>query len=491
MDTLRLTYDSSLSDIREINSSFDIGTLKICYPGVNRNKTYFSKSTLEKGVPSIYNCPIVCHYYRETGELGGHDVDVITDYDNQLRMVNLTQPVGVVPESSKVYFKNVEEDDGSVHEYLFADAILWKRQEAYKAIKENGITEQSMEINVKDGAQVDDVYVINDFEFTAFALLGDCEPCFESASLQTYSNMGQEFKTQFAEMMNEMKESFALLTTSQEVDNTNQSTKGGCEVEDKNLENFEAETEEVNEVEEVVEEETTEEDFALNSNISEEIYAAFAGLTVPTEWGQMEQYCITDYDVESKMIYVWDTADWLLYGFSYTMDGDKVVVDFDSKKRMKYVITEFDEGDDQASPFYSAFTQVSDTVGESNKKYSELESKYQEMSTQIETMNTELEELRQYRSDIEAASDKAQRDELFARFEDLNDVEEFTALIADSSQYDLETLEEKCFAIRGRNMKINFSKNEPKTPKLIVPHDEKQDEKEPYGGVVEHYLGAR
>ncbi len=483
MDTLRLTYSSSLSNVREINSSFDTGTLRICYPGANRNKTYFSKSTLEKGIPSIYNCPVVCRYEREDGSLGGHDIEVITDYDDQVRVVNLTQPVGVIPESSNIYFESVEEDDGTVHEYLCADVILWKRQEAYKAIKENGITAQSMEINVRNGEQVDGIFVINDFEFTAFALLGDVEPCFESASLQTYSNWGQEFKAQFSEMMSEIKESFNLLTTSEvEVDHTN-SQEGGRKVEDTKLENFETETEEVVEVnEETIEEVETVEDenqeeFALNSNISEEIFAAFSDLTTPTEWGPVPQYCIADYDVESKMVYVWDHTDWLLYGFAYAMEGDKVVVDFDSKKRMKYVIAEFDEGDTQESPFFSVYEQMSADAGESKEKYSELESKCHDLSAQVDAMNDEIEELRKYRSDVEAASDKAQRDELFAKFADLNDVEEFAALVADSSDYDMEALEEKCFAIRGRNTKINFSKNETKTPKLMVTHDEKPEER--------------
>lgn len=497
METLRLTYNSSISNIHEVNSSFDSGVLRICYPGANRNKTYFSKETLEKCIPTLFNCPIVCNYERSDGSIGGHDIKLINDYDGQMRLINLTQPVGVIPESAKVFFEEVEESDGTINEYLSAEVILWKRQEAYKAIKENGITSQSMEINVKDGVKIDDVYVVDDFEFTAFALLGDVEPCFESASLQTYS-LGTEFKEQFAMMMDEFKQSFNLLATSEseEVEYTNQSKKGGCEeVEDTNLEIFEAEAEEVEEVKDVVEDTTVEdkeEDFALNSNISEEIYAAFADLTIPTEWGPMPQYCITDYDVDHKMIYAWDSVDWLLYGFAYAMEGDKVVVDFDSKKRMKYVIAEFDEGDVQDSPFFNAYNQASESVEKANEKFTELESKYQAVSDQVKSMNSELEELRQYKINAEAASDKAQRDELFEKFSDLNGIEEFDALVADSSDYDMEALEEKCFAIRGRTMKINFSKSEQqKVPKLIITRDESTDEKEPYGGVVKHFLGSK
>lgn len=501
MDVLRLEYDSAISDLEPVNSSFDKGVLRICYTGANRNKTYFSKSVLERSIPTLYNCPIVAHYYREDGSIGGHDVEVITDYDNKLRLVNLTQPVGVIPESAKVYFENVEEENGMIHEYLCAEVLLWKRQEAYKAIKENGVTAESMEITVKDGERIDDVYVVNDFEFTAFALLGDCEPCFEGASLQmSFADFSQEFKSEFSEMMREFKEfNLATASDSEEVDDKN-SEKGGCEnLEDKNLETFENTEEVVDKaIEEYKDEETAEavdeveeqanEEFALNSNLRESIYAAFAGKVVSTEWGEMEQYCIVDYDIEASMVYAWDTVDWLLYGFSYTMDGDVAVVDFDSKKRMKYVIVEFDEGDTQDSPFAFAYDQMAEFVKKSNEHTSEMESKYNDASEKIEAMSTELNDLRLFKSSVEAASDQAKRDELFAQFADLNDVEEFMALVADSSDYEFDALEEKCYAIRGRNMKLNFSNKDTRTPRLPINVGEKDPEEElPYNGVVEKY----
>lgn len=488
MGSLRLTYNSSINDIRELNSSFDVGVLQICYSGANRNKTYFSKETLEKCIPTMYNCPVAANYHREDGSIGGHDVEFISDYDNQFRMVNITQPVGVVPESADVYFKEVVEDDGTVNEYLCASVILWKRQEAYKAIKENGITHESMEVNVLDGAKIDDVYVVNNFEFTAFTLLGDdIEPCFESASLQTYS-IGSDFKAEFAEMMSEFKETFNLKATSNEVENKI-SEKGGCHLEDKNLETFEV-TEEVEEVIDPVEEveEVVDENFALNSGISEGIYTAFDSQKVMTEWGEVNHYCIADFDIEAGMVYAWDVTDWLLYGFGYEMNGDNVVVDFDSKKRMKYTIVEFNEGEDQGSPFASTYSDITESVRKSNESLSELETKYQNASEKIESMSAELDELRQFKANIEADSDKAQREAIFEQFEDLKDVEEFNALIADSSSYDLEALEEKCFAIRGRNIKLNFSAKEVKTPKLPVGQKDRKDEDTPYGGVVERYL---
>ena len=141
-EILNLTYASSLTDLCEINSSFDSGILRIAYTGDNRNGSSISKDVFERCIKTIYNCPVVCNYDRETDTLGGHDMELVRKDDGSTTIVNLTQPVGVVPQTSKVYWESVEEDDGTVNEYLCAEVLIWKRQEAYRKIKEDGITAQ-------------------------------------------------------------------------------------------------------------------------------------------------------------------------------------------------------------------------------------------------------------------------------------------------------------------------------------------------------------
>ena len=215
---LNLTFASSITDLCEVNSSFDSGILRIAYTGENRNGSAISKDVFERCIKTIFNCPIVCNYDRESDTLGGHDMEVVREKDGALVLVNITTPVGCIPESAKVFWENVTEDDGTVHEYLCAEALLWKRQEAYRKIKKDGIVAHSMEITVKDGETINGVYHIKDFEFTAFALIG-VEPCFESSSLEMFSK--RDFKAQLSEMMLELKESFNLVNTSNNgVDNT-------------------------------------------------------------------------------------------------------------------------------------------------------------------------------------------------------------------------------------------------------------------------------
>lgn len=504
---LNLTYASSLTGLCEANSSFDSGILRIAYPGVNRNGSSISKEVFEKCLKSAYNCPIVCNYDSETDTLGGHDMAVVHSDNGDLKLINLTTPVGVIPESSRLFWENVEEDDGTSHEYLCAEALIWKRQEAYQKIKKDGITAQSMEITVKDGKMVDKIYQIYDFEFTAFALIG-CEPCFESASF-IFSK--QEFERQFSIMMRELKEGFSKVSTPNGDDINQKIMKGGREILDKNelIKKYGINVEELDfsiddfTVDELIEKfeamkkvpEGSKDDFTLMKNLIEEVRHALGTVMYKNKWGdEYPRYCFADIDTEANKVYCWDEADWLLYGFDYKLNGDKVEIDFESKKRKKYEIVDFDEGE-QPSPFIEVYESLEKTIHDN----ADAAEKYQAASEKITSLENELEGLRQYKLDKEAAiaqaAVKTKCDNVFAQFPDLNDVEAFNDLKAqiendlatDYSKVDSEILEEKCFAIRGRQgIHKNFSTNQG-IPKLKVGKDGEEHTAEPYGGIFEEY----
>lgn len=507
---LNMTFASSLTNLCEINSSFDTGILRICYTGKNRNGSYFSKESIERSIRTIYNCPIVCNYSRETDTLGGHDVDVVCNEDGTLRIVNITQPIGVIPESSRVWFDEYEEEDGTVHEYLYAEVLLWKRQEAYRKIKKDGITQHSMEVTVKDGNMTNGVYYINDFEFTAFALI-DETPCFESSALETFSK--QDFKQQLSEMMQDLKESLKQVTTSTEVDNTyrqNYSMEGGKKTLNEKIElaakygidieslDFSIEKLTIEELTEkfeaiksttdkgtsVSENETpansTDDRFSLTNNIVEELRRVLEGEKVECEWGEFNRYWYVDCDFDVSEVYCWDSNDWLLYGFPYAANEDKIAIDFNNRKRKKYVIADFNEGE-QSSPFAPTFNLMKQSLAEG----SELKVKYKAISNEIASMEAELNDLREFKTATETAVAENERGKVFGKFTDLNGTEAFEALKADCMKYDLDTLEEKCYAIRGRNSGIVKFALENKTPVIKVEKSDMSDE--PYGGIFAEY----
>lgn len=500
---LNVTYASSLTDLCKYNSSFDSGVLRVCYPGENRNKSFISKQALEKCLPSIYNVPIVCNYDRESDTLGGHDIEIVRDADGNIQLVNATQPVGVIPESAKYWFEEYEEDDGTVHEYLYVEALIWKRQEAYQKIKKDGIVAHSMEINVKDGEMIDDVYHIKDFEFTALALIG-VEPCFESSSLELFSE--QNFKQQFTKMMQDFKECFKQVNTSEEDDNTylqNDSTEGGKEaleekmnllaefgvnvedldfsIDDLSVEELRAKLDAAKKApEEAPDDDSDHGKFALTKNVTEELRRMLSEVTITDEWGEYRRYWYVDCDFEINEVYCYDAADDKLYGFTYTLSGDAVTINFDCKKRKKYAIVDF-EGEEQAPVM---FTSMIEEMTRSMKEKSELQKKYQTAADNISSMQQELEVLQKFKKDTETDAEKEKRKSILDQFEDLAGVEAFEKLCENCMEYDVDTLEEKCYAIRGRNNPVKFSL-EDKTPRIKV--DKTETTAEPYGGVFVKY----
>lgn len=507
---VHMAYSSSLSSLCEINSSFDTGVLRIAYTGANRNGSFISKETFERCIETLYNCPIVCHYDRETDSIGGHDMELVTGEDGNMRLVNMTIPIGVIPESSKYFWSVVEEEDGTEHEYLCADVLIWKRQEAYRKIKEDGITAHSMELTVKDGEMEGGLFVIKDFEFTAFCLLGDeHEPCFESSALGLFSY--DEMKKQMAEMMSDLKNEFSLVVPpvgDNDIHPQNHPMEGGKKVLNEKLalvaeygfevenlefsiedltleelrEKFEAMKNADPAVDPVVEEPAEPQiDFALAGQIRDEIYNALSVEKIECCWGEMTRYHYVDHDHEALQVYCYDAEDWKLYGFTYTMNGDNVVIDFDSKKRMKFAIVDFDEGE-QTAPFASVFEEITKQYTANDTQWSE---RYQTASDTITSMENELGTLRQFKTDTEEAALAVARDEVFAQFEDLVGVEEFDALRENCAEYELEALEEKCFAIRGRRGASAKFAHEPKPTKLKV--DKTKTVNEPYGGLFTRY----
>lgn len=512
---MNLTYSSSLTNFSELNPSFDLGKLRIAYHGKNRNGSKISKESFERAVPTMFNCPVVCSYDRETDSIGSHDIMLVKDPDSpsSFKIVNMTTPVGVVPESAAWSWETVTEKDGRENEYLSTDILLWKRQEAYQKILKDGIEAQSMEIQVNNGwvDKEDGSYVIEDFAFTAFCLLGeDTEPCFESAEVEVYANTMASFKEKMGEMMADLKETYSMINSpNPEVEIKNDLTEGGENLDEKlalvneyglsiddldfalddftvdelreKFEAMKAEPEAQESPAEEAAEKTPEENFALEGELRAGLCEAIEGLgTFETPWGPEMRYWFVDYDKDLMEVYAESGEDWKLYGFVFSLDGDKVAIDESSRKRMKWVVAEYDEGSDN-TPFASVYERIVDQYSQNESAWSE---KFQKASETIQSMDTELNALREFKKDVEDTRMKNAREELFGRFEDLEGNEAFNALKESAEQYDLEALEEKCYAIRGReSVKQNFAKE--KQPKIKVA--DKAPSKEPYGGMFVEY----
>lgn len=530
---------ASFFNIREVNSSFAVGSLKAMYVGANKNKSDLEKDIVEAALPTLYNVPIVCNYKFEENVIGGHDVTVARNNDGELRVRVLTEPCGVVPDHAQFHFEFDTDEDGVEHEYLIIDGvILWKRQDVYRHIVNDleGHVKHSMEITIKDGEYDRDsgLFVVRSFEFTALCLLEEYNPCFKGSELEVYS--ARSFKEQMEQMMTELKDTFSMVTSSAEDDDThllNHSKEGGMTLPEKlalmeqygftaDSLDFSVEELSFDELKEKLEamkaeadfdadEDATDEpaaaddeadskdaedgkdegdprdemtpipdslggseeqddgdddekkrrqqDYALSGQIAEALADAISTETVMMPWGEDSRYWYWDHDQELNEVYCTDCTDWLLYGFSYSMNGDAVMVDFNSKKRMKLVVAPYEDG---------FADQYSETLSTFAKKYT-----------------GEIALLSEFKQGVETAALNEQREEVLSRFADLAGIEAFEEIREHVSEFAVDALEEKCYAIRGKYGTTAKFALDQKQPKLPINKTEQSNE--PYGGLFVKY----
>lgn len=522
--SLHFQYPSTITDIVAVNESFDSCVLRICYHGKNRNGSVLPKNVIEAALPTMPYCPIVTNYDIDTGEIGGHDMEIVQDDEGNMKLVNLTNAIGVVPENPEWFWADCEEDG---HSYLCTKALIWKRSAAYEALKTRGITAQSMEINVNAGHMTDEGYVVDNFTFTAFAVIG-VEPCFENARIEfAMSRTSDSLATMLDDFKREFSAAGNTIVAASADDNTNQSIPKGGETEmniDELLAKFglsaedianvdttgmdeqaleacfeeiaaakdqpEAEPEEVEvpaeepvedqpEVEEdpapvadpepveddVPATEPEQQDFSLTMNqLSDGLWTALHAVRIQDEyWGDMPRYWFVDCDMETNTVYAYDETDGNLYGMTYSLNGDVVEIDFASCKRKKIQYVDFEEGAEQT------FGLVGEVMNSLKDKYAALES--------------ECSELRTYKSQQVEAERIALVTEKLNEFNDLSGNEMFEALRENNAGMTVEQIEAKCFEIRGRAAK--FSLQQPDHIRLPIEGNNKNDE--PYGGIFARY----
>lgn len=494
---IQFSLSGALSQLKPLNSSFDVGVLRVAYTGNNPNRTSFSRESFERAADSIFNCPIVANYDVETDEIGGHDEELVDTLSGS-QYVNVTEPVGVIPESAKYFWEQVD-DNGTLRDYFCVDGvILWKRQACYHKLVANGITSQSMEISVKSGNLVDGILNIDDFQFEAFCLLERDEPCFSQASLQLFSK--SDFKNQWRDMLRE----YADICKEEKIGGVNVGEQEIVQVEtveaveviadatevvanetvEAVVENVVEATEEVQEIEEVadtvvaevsaaeaveVESEVQEqevvdsapESFSLTaSQIADELYNA---VSANADHAQMY---VQDWDEAN--VYLYDSETGHLYGCPYQIVDSAVQIDFQCKKRKKMSYVDFDAEVEDTTAFA---TMISSIVANTAASLQQV----------IDGLNAQVTELQAYKQQKIADERNVAETALFDSFDaKLSGNAEYATLKENAANYSLDELENRCFAIIG---KMNFSKQTMPVKRIPVER-EVEDTVDAYGGLL-------
>lgn len=486
--TLQVKTKFEMTDEVVLNKNFHKAKLTVMHDGLNNNGSIVPFSAMEEASESLKNTPILAFIIRDedgnaTGELGGHEVEIRLESKDDglyLREHYLEQPIGVIPESSNIQF---EEIDGKT--YLTCDAYIWKSysNEAYEILVDSGMTNASCEMQCKKlEFDEDDVMHITSFEFLGVTCIG-VAPGMEGANInmnfsetqkQEYSDAVKELNTYLKMQLEKGKEDVKLEENEVKVEDT-KVVEVKDEQDSKEVFSNDGEVQKENEEKEI---EDTKVEFGLSiDNLRQSINTQLSERKVTRQdyWGdtyESREFWLETILVDDKVVILEDYDNWNKhYGVSYSMNGDEVVIDFDSKK--EYIQEWIEKQSTEDVVVFEREDKLKDIVLE----------KFANKEKEIEELNKQLTGLQEFKLNYEkqVALDEltSKVDEVIAKFSfEEEEISELKSKVI-SGDMDVETFEDKLFAIEGRKAfakRNNFSKDEEKTTKIEVKQVEIKEE---------------
>ncbi len=478
------------SEISEINSSFAKGVCAIAYTGENVKGFSIPKETFEKAVPTLKNVPIVGYYDEEENSFAGHKAKIIKDKNNKLQLVNMTIPFGVVPESANQWWSK-EMVNGEEKDTLFTDVILWKRMFGFDHIEENKEFSQSMEIDINEMDESQDIPVATDITFTALCILEGFEPAFDNARI-TLCSKDENKDSLYEEFLDELNELYGGKQ------NMNGKTKNPT---DAKFDNTSTEDGVVETTEDVVE---TGEDVVEETNATEEPVATTEDTNEPvkdeeveeTEDKKSEKFTSYNTVIENvnkalRKANIFEGEDFDYDTWVRDIDGNNALVSVDiwEKDGYKYetYIIPF-EGEGENITFGEP--KIAKMLYLTEDSYNEIEKTIEgkvieKFSAEKEQMGKELEELKSFKEEF----DKAKKEELYQKYSKaLEKNEDFQSAWEKKEEFSVQALEDKFIYLVGVESMKKFSKEKPQEPKKFK-FSVKSDDKDfdDYGGILKHY----
>lgn len=484
-------------DLGDIDERFMKVKIWLMHLGKNYNGSFFEKEVVQDAIPSLANTPILG--YIETNSDGekdfsDHRTELVVEEDDKGRkkykFEYKGQAYGVIPENNNAKFEKRVGDDGVEREYLTVEGIMWKKwEDPITIMNRDNDKAQSMELseNYEGDFQDDNLFHFSRFKFFGACILGTgVQPAMNSASLEKYGlnssdlksidftvdvTIDEEAKKEIQEKMEEIKLLFS------------ENKEGGTKM-------------------------PTSKDFALgNNHMSFELSSALKTDFEQDNWGY-KRYNLFYVDHNNETVFAQSRTDeWRLVGYNYSMNGDKPVIDFDSKKVYRYEYVEMKDGEGTATAFslrHSEAVEYDLQVKEKEveaKLQSEFATKEEELNAQLNEVNNKIETLEQNFATLEnekaelldfklkkleAERSEAER-ELFARFDEQLSADEINAVKEKSAEMTIDQIEIQLFALVGKKNLGNFStKNEP-INKVVLDNKPVESNRKSYADLIESY----
>lgn len=505
MDIQKVTLTAKPIKFEAINSDFTRAKCYVMALGKNRNRSHFTKEAVDDAMPTLGLIPVVAHIIQDDEKtyVGGHDSEWTLEGQN-LYVKDLTVPFGVVVPDTYDYV-DVEESDGTTATYLTADIVIWSGR--YPEIMETVYSDdvywsQSMEIvpEKKSKLEEDKNYTdIQKFRYSCLTLLGrdddpeyNTVPCFPSARVEPYEfnpSVSDNFTTEFNEMMDRLKAVFSCDLNSERGEKMEEIKNTQVEPKDGDPDITKTSTEPEGNDESSAQTDTfsddlgnSDGDITTNSHDDKDAFAATYLSKIDAVCGACRELNKRTEDEDAGIVE---------YINNYFVDMDDKFVFFNR------VIDTFNykDGSDksESQTFRAPYSIVEDdqsvvaTIDTSEETEMVLMLLTKDEAAKVESDREELFRLQNFESEYIAREKQEKKDAILDEFSDLSDNPNFVELMKNFDELDAEDVEDKCFAIRGRNMKVSYSTKKTQSTtnniKIMATKEDADDSQpEPYGG---------
>ena len=471
-----LSFPVMFEKVKDFESSdgrFTKVRIWLMHLGENFNGSIFEKSVVDNAISTLEYIPIVA--FIEDNKIGEKDCSnhryIITKDEKGIRRKYMGNAYGVImsSEDNNAHYEDRLCDDGETRTFLVVDGLIWNMfEDSSEIINRDLIKNQSMElwddgVSIEGYEDEDGLYHFTKFSFRAACILGDdYEPAMINSTVEVQFTMSDFVKN----IQSELNDKFIAFTKMVN-EKTNQ---GGIET-------------------------------MSNTDFTQTLLAQFEDIsamvrqheTFVDRWGyECPRYYAVD--IQENEVIVVDAKDsYNYFGLSFTMNGDKAEIDFESAKRKKLRYEDYEDGSsvDGAFDFGKHIEEIENAafakVEEANAKVSEAEGKVSEYETKVSEfeaakneieekfnqINTEFEEMKPKYEDyvraeqarIEAELD-AQKDAEFAKYETvLADDVNFAALKEQKAEMSVKQIESECAILYARKnlANSNFSRTNDST----------------------------
>lgn len=460
-----------VEDIESIDGRFTKVRIWLMHLGENFNGSIFEKEVVDKAISTLEYIPIVA--FIEENKIGEKDCSnhryIITKDEKGVRRKYMGNAYGVImsSEDNNAHYEERLCDDGETRTFLVVDGLIWNMfEDSSEIINRDLIKNQSMELwndGIEGYEDENGLFHFTEFSFRAACILGDdYEPAMINSTVEVQFTMSDFVKN----IQSELNDKFIAFTKMVN-EKTNQGGIGTMS----------------------------------NTDFTQTLLAQFDDIsamvrqheTFVDRWGyECSRYYAVDIQ-ENEVIVVDAKNSYNYFGLSFTMNGDKAEIDFESAKRKKLRYEDYEEGSSVEGAFdfgkhieeienvafakvEEANTKASDAeakVSEYETKVSdfeaaknEIEEKFNQISAEFEEMKPKYEDyVKAEQARMEAELD-AQKDAEFAKYESvLTDDVNFEALKEKKAEMSVKEIESECAILFARKNLANahFSKSNDNT----------------------------